>query len=219
MHHNYTYYTLSSLTHVLYLQDTQPTEEVLDEDGGGETSQSTTPATNQALSSTKPKGAKRRAHELTTAVKELHDISVQLNKPEPDWNEHDAFGVYVASSLKRLPIDVALLAHSDIQGILTRYRLQHLSPSQCPTSCNIVSDSSLPPPPLSVPTTVQMVAPHNSLSYTMTTGNSLSPSDTITQACSSTFQQLGMQTSSAACNTVPLSDVITQALQNSQNYN
>lgn len=86
-----------------------------------------TQSTREASSDAgKPKGNKRRLHDLSAVVNELRTTSQVLSESEPRMEETEAFGNYVASALDKFPRKEAILAQSEIQQILTRYSLNIL---------------------------------------------------------------------------------------------
>ncbi|KAG8304211.1 hypothetical protein J6590_099857 [Homalodisca vitripennis] len=75
----------------------------------------------------KEKIKKRKIEHLADAVQNLRHVTESVYENENNTNEHDAFGNFVAASLKLLPTAKALLAQSEIQGILMKHRLSIIS--------------------------------------------------------------------------------------------
>lgn len=96
---------------------------------------------------TKPRGAKRKLQELSSAVKELRNASEALSQADHDETENEAFAKYVLKSFDKLSPMGAILAQQEIQGVLTKYRLQatqgqHTAPSRPPSSFSAASSSA-----------------------------------------------------------------------------
>lgn len=78
----------------------------------------------------KTSAKKRKLHHFTTAITELRNIQNDLNKMDStEISDNDAFGQYVIASLNKLSPRQAILAQSDIQSLLTKYRLAEQSGS------------------------------------------------------------------------------------------
>ncbi|CAI6372048.1 unnamed protein product [Macrosiphum euphorbiae] len=79
---------------------------------------------------TKTSAKKRKLHHFTTAITELRNIQNDLNKMDStEISDNDAFGQYVIAALNKLSPRQAILAQSDIQSLLTKYRLAEQSGS------------------------------------------------------------------------------------------
>lgn len=65
---------------------------------------------------------------LDNALKKLDEISEKTTQPL-EMNEFDAFGNLVSTMLKKLPINLAFQAQSDIHSLLIKYKLQAVQPS------------------------------------------------------------------------------------------
>lgn len=78
------------------------------------------------LTSEKSRGTKRRLQHLSEAVNELRVMNQVLTQPELTMGENETFGRYVALMLDKLPPRQAILAQSEIQTVLTRYRLANI---------------------------------------------------------------------------------------------
>lgn len=78
-----------------------------------------------------PKAKRNKINNLTEAVKQLQEVSQSIHADENSGNEHEAFGNYVAATLKQLRKEDALMAQHDIQGILLKYRLSNVSQVHC----------------------------------------------------------------------------------------
>lgn len=75
----------------------------------------------------KPTLKKKKLEHLANAVKDLRQVTEYLERDVTNTNEHDAFGNFVAASLKVLPIATALLAQHEIQSVLMNHRLSVMS--------------------------------------------------------------------------------------------
>ncbi|KAL4113585.1 hypothetical protein QTP88_017191 [Uroleucon formosanum] len=72
----------------------------------------------------------RKLHHFTTAITELHDIQNDLNKMDStEISDNEAFGQYIIAALNKLSPRQVILAQSDIQSLLTKYRLAEQSGS------------------------------------------------------------------------------------------
>ncbi|KAG8297142.1 hypothetical protein J6590_041450 [Homalodisca vitripennis] len=71
----------------------------------------------------KEKIKKRKIEHLADSVQNLRHVTESVYENENNTNEHDAFGNFVAASLKVLPTAKALLAQSEIHSILMKHRL------------------------------------------------------------------------------------------------
>ncbi|XP_046671193.1 uncharacterized protein LOC124361198 [Homalodisca vitripennis] len=87
----------------------------------------------------KEKIKKRKIEHLADAVQNLRHVTESVYENENNTNEHDAFGNFVAASLKVLPTAKALLAQSEIQGILMKHRLSIISQENTWTQSTIVA--------------------------------------------------------------------------------
>lgn len=73
--------------------------------------------------------SKKRKNELSdttyldNALKKLDEISEKTTQPL-EMDEFDAFGKLVSTMLKKLPINLAFSAQSDIHSLLIKYKLQ-----------------------------------------------------------------------------------------------
>lgn len=89
----------------------------------------TTPTTKTPVV-TKTSAKKRKLHHFTTAITELRNIQTDLSKMDSaEMSDNDAFGQYVIAALNKLSPRQAILAQSDIQSLLTKYRLAEQSGS------------------------------------------------------------------------------------------
>ena len=80
------------------------------------------------------KGTKRRLDELSQAINELRTMNQILTQPEPCLQENEAFGKYDTSAINKLSQSQTILAQSEIQNILTTYRLNISAPPRTYTS-------------------------------------------------------------------------------------
>lgn len=96
------------------------------------TSQAATPASIGATSAplkTTPSAApppKKKTKSLLNAVKDLKDLHAAINADEGEEDCFEAFGHCVATQLRKLSEERALLAQKDIQNILSDYGIQDL---------------------------------------------------------------------------------------------
>ncbi|XP_054259415.1 uncharacterized protein LOC128984150 [Macrosteles quadrilineatus] len=100
----------------------------------------------------KPSIKKRKIEHLADAVKNLRHVTESVYEIENNPNnEHDAFGNFVAASLKVLPTATALLAQHEIQGVLMKHRLSVISQEESwtptPTNSYTVNGSRRYPTP------------------------------------------------------------------------
>lgn len=65
---------------------------------------------------------------LDNALKKLDEISEKTTQPL-EMDEFDAFGKLVSTMLKKLPINLAFSAQSDIHSLLINYKLQTIQES------------------------------------------------------------------------------------------
>lgn len=65
---------------------------------------------------------------LDNSLKKLDEISDKTTQPL-EMDEFDAFGKLVSTMLKKLPINLAISAQSDIHSLLIKYKLQTVQPN------------------------------------------------------------------------------------------
>lgn len=65
---------------------------------------------------------------LDNALKKLDEISDKTTQ-QLEMDEFDAFGKLVSTMLKKLPINLAISAQSDIHSLLIKYKLQTVQPN------------------------------------------------------------------------------------------
>ncbi|CAH2011641.1 unnamed protein product, partial [Acanthoscelides obtectus] len=89
-------------------------------------------ASSQSVSRVTPKsrGKKRQLDDLRSAVNELENVHKNLNnQPECQISENEAFGQYITVCLNKLPVQESVMLQSEIQSLVTKYRLKAVQTS------------------------------------------------------------------------------------------
>ena len=108
------------------------------------------PSSASRFTTAKTRGRKRQLDDLRSAVHELRTVHKNLNQPECQVSESEAFGQYVTACLNKLPVQESVLLQADIQSLITKYRLkavQTMEVNRGPTSSPILDEehSFIPP--------------------------------------------------------------------------
>lgn len=131
-----------------FFQASQDGESTLESDGGPEHTldentevsadttslrdQAQSTASSQSVSRVTPKirGRKRQLDDLRSAVNELKTVHNNLNnQPECQVSENEAFGQYITACLNKLPVQDSVMLQSEIQSLVTKYRLKAVQTS------------------------------------------------------------------------------------------
>lgn len=68
--------------------------------------------------------------EVSEAVREMKELSESINKADDPLDECDAFATHIARQLRKLSTPSCILAQSEIQNIVTKFRLKDLQSQQ-----------------------------------------------------------------------------------------
>ena len=84
------------------------------------------PASTQETRALEPRKKKSRLAELSSIVNNMKEMKNDLSKEDKSDDEFDIFGKYIATQLRKLSTEQAILDQEAIQKVVTKCRLQDL---------------------------------------------------------------------------------------------